>query len=148
MLWAEFKSYRPCLQISPKLTINWKKNNEVIICQRDFIAKLFWRCHIPFIKLVTGPSLMAIPLLFLKIRKLLYIKEMNKNRNLKIKNALPEFCLISEDWSNSGISNWAWMFLMTSYLMLLNARFKAFTISEVLRKNYQGEVKIPSPNIY
>ena len=38
------------------------------------------------------------------------------------------------------------MSLMKSYLMLQNAKFIAFTISELLRENQQGEeVKIPPP---
>ena len=36
------------------------------------------------------------------------------------------------------------MFLMKSYLMLQNARFKAFTVSELLRENQQWGVKISS----
>ena len=53
-----------------------------------------------------------------------------------------EFCPISGGWGKLGVPNLTGMFLINSYLMLENARFTAFTVSQLLRENQQG-VKIP-----
>ena len=45
---------------------------------------------------------------------------------------------ISRDWDELRLSNLAGMSLMKSYLMLQNARFTAFAVSEWLRENQQG----------
>ena len=49
------------------------------------------------------------------------------------------FCPISEDWRMLGMPNFARMSLIKSYQMLQNASVTAFTISELLRENRQGE---------
>ena len=49
------------------------------------------------------------------------------------------------DFGKLGIPNLAQMFLIKSYLMLQNARFTAFTISEMSREMQQGGGKIITP---
>ena len=46
-----------------------------------------------------------------------------------------EFRSISGDWGKLGIPNLLRMSLMKCYWMLQNARFTAFTVSELLREN-------------
>ena len=54
-----------------------------------------------------------------------------------------DFCPISGDWGELGIPNLAWISLIKFYLMLQNARVTAFTVSELLRENQQGGLKLP-----
>ena len=49
-----------------------------------------------------------------------------------------DFCPIYGDWGKLGIPNLAQMFLIKSYWMLQNATATNFTVSELLKKNYQG----------
>ena len=52
-------------------------------------------------------------------------------RNPEIPNTLSTFCPISEDWGELGIPSLAQM---------QNARFTAFTVSDLLRENQQSGV--------
>ena len=53
------------------------------------------------------------------------------------------FCQISGDWAELGISNVAEMLVMKCYWMLQNASITAFTVSELSTLNQQGgEVKL------
>ena len=54
----------------------------------------------------------------------------------------PEFYPISGDWDKLGIQNLARMSLIKTYWMLQNPRVTSFTISELLRENQQGRVKL------
>ena len=65
-------------------------------------------------------------------------------RNLILEIPPSEICLISGDWDDLGIPNFAQMSLMKSYWILRNARVKAVTISELLMENQQV-VKITHP---
>lgn len=46
-----------------------------------------------------------------------------------------KFCQLSGDWGKLGTWNLAEMSLIKPYIALQNARFTAFTIYELLRKN-------------
>ena len=87
--------------------------------------------------LVTGPSFMSISSLVLELWQFSFIRDWPEIRKLEIPPS--EFCTISGDWSEKGIPNLAWMFLMKCYWMSQNARVTAFVASELLRENQQGE---------
>ena len=55
-----------------------------------------------------------------------------------------EFCPISGDWENLEIPNLAQTSLIKCFQTLQNARVTAFTVSELLRENQQGGVKLLS----
>ena len=95
--------------------------------------------------LVTGSILTSISLLVLELQQCLFN---GSTRNRKCPHLNFEFYSISRDWGKLGILILAGMSLMKSYLLLKNAKFRAFTIPELLRKNQQGVVKIPSPPRY
>ena len=59
--------------------------------------------------------------------------------NPEIEHTPTEFCLLSGDWGELGIPNLARMSLIKRYRMLQNVRVTAFTVSELLRENQQGE---------
>ena len=56
-----------------------------------------------------------------------------------------EFFPISGDWEKLEIPNLAQTSLIKCYRTLQNARVTAFTVSELLRENQQGGVKLLSP---
>ena len=89
---------------------------------------------------VTGPRFMSISSLVLELWQFSFIR-------IDQKSEIPpsEFCSIFGDWGELGIPNLAQMFLMKCYWMLPNARVTAFTISELLRLNPIGELKLPLP---
>ena len=91
----------------------------------------------------TDPRLASVPLLVLELWKLLFIRDLT--RNPEIGNSPYDFCLISGDWSEFGIPNLAWMLLLKNYLLPQNSRFKAFTISELLKENQKGDENTPIP---
>ena len=55
-----------------------------------------------------------------------------------------EFCPISGDWGELGISNLAQMFTIKSYWMLQNTRVITCTIFELLREKQQGGTPHPT----
>ena len=65
-----------------------------------------------------------------------FYKELTRNPD--IGNTPSEFCRISEDWGELGLSHLARMSVMKYYRMLQNAKVRAFTVSELLRENQQG----------
>ena len=83
--------------------------------------------------LVTGPSFTSISLLVLELSQFSSIKGWPEIWKLEIHPS--EFCPISGDWGKLGIPNLSPMSLMKCYWMLQNARFTAFTVSELLREN-------------
>ena len=97
--------------------------------------------------LVTGPSVMLISSLVLKLWQFLFIKDWPEIQKSEI--PLSEFCPISGDWDEWGIPNLARTFLIKCYWMLQNARVTACTISELLRENQQrgggGRPQPPPP---
>ena len=101
-----------------------------------------WRHRQRLPSLVTGPSSMSISWLFLELRQFSFIEDWREIRKSEIPPS--EFCPISGDWVELGMSNLAWMSLIKSYLILQNARVTAFTVPELLRENQQ-EGKIPPP---
>ena len=118
---------------SSELTINRKNDNDVTTCQYDLTIKLFWRCFILLVEfiywskwhvnVITGSGGMTI---FFK-------RDWPEIRKSEIPRS--EFCPISGDWGELGISNLTWMSLIKCYWMLQNAMVTAFTISELLREN-------------
>ena len=129
-----------------KLTINRKNDNDVTICWHDVIAKIFLRLffslvrfsYLPkfYVNIITGSGVMAI--------------FFNKGLRPEIRKSeiSPfEFFPTYEDWGKLGISNLARMSLMKCYWMPQNARVPAFTVSELLKENQQGEVKSPPTQI-
>ena len=58
-------------------------------------------------------------------------------RNPEIGNTPSKFCPIFGDRGKLGILNLARMFLIKCYLMLVNGKVTAFTVSEFLGKNQQ-----------
>ena len=93
--------------------------------------------------IVTGPSFMSISWLVLELWQFLFIKDRPEIRKSKIPPS--EFCPISGDWNELGISNLAWMSLIKFYWILQNARVTALTVSEFLRENQQGVKLLPPP---
>ena len=93
--------------------------------------------------LVTGPSFMSISSLVLELWQFSFIRDWPEIRKLEIPPS--EFCPISGGWGEFEISNLARTFLIKFYWMLQNARVTAFTVSELLRENQQGGVKLLSP---
>ena len=62
-----------------------------------------------------------------------FYKGLNRNPESEIPPS--EFCPMSGDCDELGISNLAQMSLVKCYWMLQNARVTAFTMSELLREN-------------
>ena len=82
--------------------------------------------------LVTGPSLMSISSMVLELWQFSFIRHLT--RNLEFENTC--IWVLPNSWrlGKLGIPN-----LITYYWMLQNARVTAFTFSELLRENQQGE---------
>ena len=86
--------------------------------------------------LVTGPSFMSIPSLVLELWQFWFIKDWPEIQKFEIPQS--GFWPISGDWGQLGIPHLASMSLIKSYWMLQNARVRAFTFYELLKKNQQG----------
>ena len=56
-----------------------------------------------------------------------------------------EFCPISGDWGKLEIANLAQISLMKCHWMLQNASVTAFSVSELLKENQQGEGELTPP---
>ena len=109
-----------------------KKN--VIIRRHDVIVNFFDVVVFLSSSLVTDPCFMPTSLLVLELRHFLFITDLTRNLEIGIPQSECEFCLIFGDWSELGITNLTWMFLMKIYLILQNARFTAFAVSELLKE--------------
>ena len=104
-----------------------------------FVVDVFF-----FSSLVPGPYLMQISLLVLESWQFLFIRDWPEIRKSEI---LPsEFCPISGDWGKLWIPNLGKIRLKKSYWMLQNARFTAFTVSELLKENQQGRKNTLHPD--
>ena len=79
--------------------------------------------------LVTGPSFMSISLLVLDLWQFSCIRNWTEIQKSKIHPS--EFCPTYEDWDDLGIPNLAQMSLRRHFWMLKNAKFIAFTVSEL-----------------
>ena len=90
--------------------------------------------------LASGPSFMSIPLLVLELWQFSFIRDCPEIWRSGIPPS--EFWPISGDWGELGIPNLARLFLIKCYWMLQNARVTAFTVSELLRENQQGEGEV------
>ena len=87
--------------------------------------------------LITGPGFMLISSVVLELWQFSFIKDWPEIRKSDI---LPsEICPISGDWGKLRIPNLARMSLINPYWILQNTRVIAFTVSELLRENQQGE---------
>ena len=93
--------------------------------------------------LVTGPSFMSISSLVLELWQFLFIRDWPEIRKSEIPPS--EFCQISRDWGEQRLPNLAWTLLIKFYWILQNARVTAFSISELLMQNLQGEVILAPP---
>ena len=137
-----FTDYASGIQLPDcsKLAINWKNNNNITIFRHDVIAKLFWRLFVSLIKssywskfhvnIITGSGVMTT----------FFIRNWPEIRKLEIPKS--EFFPISGDCGKLRIPNLARMSLMKFYWMLQNARFTAFTVSELLRGGGVGGIKL------
>ena len=128
-----------------KLTVNWKKDNNITICQYNVIVQFFWRCRVSldkfndwskfYVNFMTGSGVMTI-----------FIYNKGLTRNLEIGNTPSEFCPISEDWVKLGVPNLAWI----SNKKLLNAA-KCQACScycfWVIRGKPKNGVKLPTLNL-
>ena len=90
--------------------------------------------------LVTGPSFMSTSWLVLELWLFSFMKNWLEIRKSKI--PLSEFCPVSGGWGELKIQNLARMPQIKCYWMLQNARITVFTVSELLRENQQGGVKL------
>ena len=100
-------------------------------CQNFFNFVLFFLS-----KLFPGRSFMSISLLVLELWQLSFRSIWPET--LKLEISRPEFCPISDDWSKLERPNFAQMFLINCYWMLLNVTVTAFNVFELLRENQQG----------
>ena len=119
-----------------KLAKNPKSDNDVTILRHDvnvnFLDVVLFLLSI----LVTGPSFMSISSLVVELWQFSFIADWRGIRKLEIPRS--EFCLISRDWGELWIPNFAKMSLTESYWMLQNFRVTAFTVFELLRENQLG----------
>ena len=141
-LW-KFKFYRPCVRDRypncSKLAINWKNNNGVIIFRDDVIVKFFWRCCVFLLSLVNGPNFKSLSLLVLELWQFSFLRDWPEIWKLETPSL--EFCPISRDWSELGISNLVRMSLIKCYWMLQNTSVTASTVSKLLRGG--GNIILP-----
>ena len=94
------------------------------------------------LSLVTVPSFMSISSLVLELWQFYFIRGWPEIRKW---NTPSEYCPISGDWGKLGIPSLVLVSLIKCYWMLQNTRVTAFTVSELLRENQQGGVKLPPP---
>ena len=122
------------LQINHKLEYWWWVDNlltwrtsQICLMLLFFDVSLFMSCYVYWSKfhlnIITGSGVMTI----------FVYKRLTKNQENV--NTHSEFCPISGELRKRTIPNLVEMCLMKSYLLLQNARFIAFTASELLREN-------------
>ena len=87
--------------------------------------------------LFIGPSFMSISSLLLELSQFPFIIDWPEIWKSEI--PLSEIRPIYGNWDKLGIPKLAWMFLIKYYWMLQNVRVIAFTVSELLMENQQGE---------
>ena len=131
------ENYRSCvrnltsrlLQIAHKLEKQQWRHNVLIFHRQFFLAFLLSN-------LITGSSFKSTELLVLELWQFWFIRDWPKIRKSEIPPS--ESCSIFGNWGDLRVPNLARMSLIKSYLMLQNAKYKAFNISKLLRKNQQG----------
>ena len=121
-----------------KLAKNQKNGNDVIICWHDTFVKFFDQVFFLLSSLVTGPSFMSISSLVMDWWQFSFIRDSPEIRKLEIPPL--EFCPISGDWGELGISNLPLMCLVKCYWILQNARVTAFIVFELVKS------PLPSPS--
>ena len=119
-----------------KLAQNQKNDNDVTIFRNDVIVNFFYVVLFLLSGWVTGPSFMSISSLVLELWQFSFIRDWPEIRKLEI--PLSEFCPTPGDWSELWIPNLAQKSLIQYYWVLQNAKFKAFTVFDLLRENQLG----------
>ena len=134
-------NYRPGVQHPDysKLAINQKNGNNITTCRHEIIVQFFSTLTFP--SLVTGPSFILISLLVLKWWQFSFT--MDWPLIWKIGSTDVWVCLFL-DRGKLGIPILVQMSLIKCYWTLQNVWVTAFTVSELLRENQQGVLKIPS----
>ena len=119
-----------------KLAINLKKENMASVFQHVVIVIFFVATLFFWPSLITGSSLMKVSWLVLGLWQFSFIKDWQEIQKSNI--TPPEFFRIPQYWGKLATANFSQMFVIKCYWVLLNARVTAFTVSEVLRENWQG----------
>ena len=124
-----------------KLAKNPKNDNDVTIFRHDVNVNFFWLCFVSLVKfsywstfhvnIFTGSGIMTI----------FFYKGLTRNPEIEI--PFFEFCSVSGDWGKLWKLNLQQVSLIECYWMLQNSRVTAFTVSELLRENQLGRVKLP-----
>ena len=137
LLMKMYQAFGFRLQDDCKLTINWKKDNDVTICRHDVILKFFDATMLLFSNVVIGLSFMSLSWLVVELWQFLFIKDWPEIQKLEIPS--PAFCPVSGHWDELRIPNFTRMSIIKSYWMLQNGRVTAFIVSELLRENQQWD---------
>ena len=101
----------------------------------------FWRCFVSFVKFSYCSWFMSSFMFQVLCQYHQWFWSYNNvllqglTKNSEIEIPLSEFCQISGDWGESGITNLARVFLMKCYWMLQNAKVTAFFVSKLLSEN-------------
>ena len=130
-----------------RLTVHWKIDNGVTIFQHDIIVIFFFDAvlFLLFSGLVTGPSFMSLSSLVLQLWQLIFTRNWPKIRKSEIPPS--KFCPIPGDWGELWMPNLARLSLIKCYWVLQNARVTVLNVSELLRENQLGEIKLPPPRL-
>ena len=132
------------LQDCSKSANNWKKNGDVKICWDDVIITIFWHFHVSLVKFSYWSKFHVNIIMRSRVTTIFVYKRLI--RNPKIGNTL--VWVLSNTWVELEIPDLAEMSLMKNQLMLPNAKFTAFIVSELLRENQQGGCNPPQYMIY
>ena len=128
-------------QIAP----NWLQMGKMaIICWHGIIVNFFDVALFFLSNLVISPRFMSILLMVMQLWQFSFIGYCPEIWKLQI--PLSKFCPISSYWVKIGIPNLAQTSLIKFYWMLQNVRITVFKVSELLRKNQQGVVKLLPPS--
>ena len=95
------------------------------------------------LSLVTGPSVMSTTSLVMELWQFSFIRDQPGIQ--KLETTLCEFCPISGDWDELGISNFTKMSPIKCYWMLQNAMVTNFTVLSYYGKANRGYKITPSP---
>ena len=135
----EFVDYVSEIRVSDcfKSNINWQNNDCLIICRHDVISNFFSCCCISLVKfsywsefhdvnIITGSGVMT--------------NFVGKRFDQIPRNQKYPAWVLFNIWELGWVrdTNIAKMFPIDSYLMLQNARFTAFTVSELLKEKQQS----------
>ena len=126
-----------------ELAVNSKNCSDVTVFWHDVIVKFFDVVLFLLSGLVTDLSFVSISSLVSELWQFLFIRDWPEIRKSEI--PLPELWAISRDWGEYVVPNLARKSPIKCYWMLQNARFTAFTVFELLRKNQQGGNSPSSP---